>query len=174
MKKKMSLFDEKNYNSIIKEYGASAYAVIHNATDLNPCIIQEISEDNDWKIAVTCSGILFEDKIVGFQRKNSIDKDEKHIVPANSQIILVRYFRECNHNGILHYNVNDQLIYPCKDGKVYRISRKDAPDHYLDIIGASSLTSIGSAYSLPIQEHGAIADYKKNGAIYPVHAYHAD
>jgi len=172
VKKKMSLFDENDYRTLLDEYGSSAYTVIDNICELNPCTITRIPEDQDWKIAVICSGIIFEDKIIGFQRKDSIDKDETHIVPANSQIILVRYFRECNHDGTPHFNVDDQLIYPCKDGKIYRFARRDSPDHYIELIGASSLTSIGSVYSLPIQKHGEIADYKANGAIYPVHAFH--
>jgi len=172
MKKKMSLFSESDYQTILCEYGSSTYTVINNVDDLHPCIIKNINSDHDWRIAVTCSGIIFEDKYIGYQRPYSIDVDKKHIVPANSQIILVRYFRECNHDGILHYNVDDQLIYPCKDGYIYRFSRKDSPDHYIELIETSSLASIGTVYSLPVEKSGKIEDYKVNGAIYPIHAFH--
>ena len=173
MRKGIELFSEDSYREIIAMYGSSSYSIIEYSSDISPCIIKHFSYNQPWKMAVTCSGIIDENKKVGYETESSINIFGDFIIPANEQIVLVRLFRECCHDGTPHFNADDQLIVPCTDGSILRITRSKAPDHYIKAIAASSLSSIGSVYSLPCSSHGSIGSYIQNGAMYPIHAYSA-
>jgi len=173
MRRGIELFSKDSYREILAMYGSSSYSIIEYSSDISPCIIKNFSYSKPWKMAVTCSGIIGENMKVGYETESSINIFGEFTIPANEQIVLVRLFRECCHDGTPHFNVDDQLIIPCTDGSILRIIRSEAPDHYIKAIAASSLSSIGSVYSLPCDSHGPIGSYIQSGAMYPIHAYSA-
>lgn len=173
MSRGIKIIDESTYLEIIKTYGSSSYSIIEQRSDVSPAIFKDLSYDEPWKLVVTCSGLINEDKKIGYESHSSIKVLNNFIIPSTAQVILVRFFRECTHDGTFHYNADDQIIFPCTDGKCRRIVRRDAPDHFVDVLSASTLSSIGSVYSLPCDTHGPIDSYKANGAFYPIHAFSA-
>ena len=77
---------------------------------------------------------------------------------------LESFLREDKTHGDLHYNADDQIIFPTTEGHIFRLPRKDAPDHYFTIAGSANMLTIADAYNLPEQKTGPIEQYSEREA----------
>jgi hypothetical protein len=57
-------------------------------------------------------------------------------------ILVVRNMGYCNHNGEMHLNSDDNVFFAHKTGRIGRVPRKDAVDHYKKISKFAGLDHI--------------------------------
>src|SRR4030042_929165 len=54
-------------------------------------------------------------------------------IARGAHVIDWRTFRYCEHDGYPHLNADDNIMFPDKKGNIWKVSRSDAPDHYINI-----------------------------------------
>ena len=158
MNPKIKIFPEDKYTRIINEVGSFRYAIYDQGETIPGDLFSRISglEHYNCVLAGTGSTLSLCNLNIG-QHKNVT-------IPQDSPVIVVRLLREDKTHGGLHYNADDQIIFPTTEGHIFRLPRKDAPDHYLAIAGSANMLTIADAYSLPEQKTGPIARYSEKGA----------
>lgn len=83
-------------------------------------------------------------------------------------VVVMRNMRYCDHNGKPHLNSDDTVFFAHKNGRIGRVARKDAEDHYKEISKFGGLEYIAEAFHLPEEKSGPISQYVENGALVPI------
>jgi len=161
MKNIFKLFPAKNYKKVISSIGKYGYCIFEKEELLPGDIFRKELPFSNYNCVVggtgtTLSNYVFTPEIV--------KEAQKIIIPKGEQVIVVRLLRFDDTHGEPHFNADDQMIFPTKEGHVFRFSRKDAPDHYLKISGDTNLLTVADAYKLPKTKHGPIEKYSEKGA----------
>lgn len=151
-------FPEKDYNRIIREVGIRRYCIYEENEKLPTDTFSRIMEIEQYNCVIAGTGCSAE----SYTFKSPMEG--KIIVPKGEEIIVFRLLRYDNSHGDPHYNANDQLIFPTKKGNIFRLSRNDAPDHFLKITDKANMLSVAEAYKLPEHKHGPIEKYSEKGA----------
>jgi len=167
-------FDEKNYDAIMQWIGKGQYQIIDQHKYLPEGILPEQFAWDPSNFVLAASGATTCDYSFSYiyKTRQGIQKDTQNIVvPSNSEIIIVRLLRYDKTHGPRHYNADDQIIFPTKQGDIFRMSRNDAPDHYLSIVANSTVADIAGAYKLPELNNGPINTYTEKGASLPIELF---
>lgn len=168
------LFPEKNYDAIMQWIGTGQYQIVDQYKDLPEGIFSKQPAWNTSNFVLAASGATTCDCSFSYTYKTrqGVQKDTQNIVvPSNSEIIIVRFLRYDETHGPPHYNADDQIIFPTKQGDIFRMSRNDAPDHYLLIVANSTVADIAGAYKLPELNNGPINTYTEKGASLPIELF---
>lgn len=80
------------------------------------------------------------------------------------EVILVRRYRYCEHDGSPHFNADNQLLWSDATGRAWQATPANAPDHYIAVISGTALEEIAEAYLLPEQKQGSIELFREDGA----------
>lgn len=86
----------------------------------------------------------------------------------DAPILVMRNMGYCEHDGKLHLNSDDNVFFAHKSGRIGRVARSDAEDHYKEVSKFSGLGHIAEAYHLPKEKSGPINQYVENGALVPI------
>lgn len=156
MSRIITLFPEKNYKRIVAEIGRFRYYIYEEEERLPEGIFSRPLALQDYNCVVAGSG----DTATSY----TLSAYPNVIIPKGEQIVVVRLLRYDDSHGDPHYNADDQLIFPGQDGCIYRLPRKNAPDHYLGITATANITSVADAYKLPEDNYGPINKYSEKGA----------
>lgn len=159
----LKIVDEKIYTSVLNEVGKSKYQVFGKDESLPGDISRDYLMTTDFTSVVACSGSLTVDFKLGLHSQNGLSVVDV-VIPQNSQVVLFRTLRYCEHDGNPHYNSDDVIFFPDSRGNIIRLYRKDAPDHYYGLSNASGIVTIADAYHLPNNSNGPISLYSENGA----------
>lgn len=151
------IVDEKIYTKILKEVNRSSYLIAKEKHPLLQSLWPYMQNTPFYGVCLG-SGSVLETPLIYHDFE----------IPARSEILVKRTLRYCNHNGILHLNADDDIIFPTKKGTILRIARKDAPDHYIKIATFGGLEHIADAYRLPEKSAGPIKEYVEGGALFPI------
>jgi len=157
----LKVVSSRKIDKIIKDIGPDRYRIYFhgNISDSLTPLTNKISEIT----LVACSGTTAD-----YHYK---DSERTLTIPSDSQVILIRSLRLCDHDGNAHYNADDSIIFPTEAGSYLRIPRAESPDHYIGLAKVSGSLSIADAYRLPTQDKGPIAKYTENGALWPIEFY---
>jgi hypothetical protein len=117
-----------------------------------------------YNFVVACSGTTTADYHISLVTKGGLQEIGGIVIPKGHDITVVRLLRHCEHDGTPHFNADDQIIFPAADGNVYRLSRKDAPDHYIALSANVGIQDVASAFNLPDEKYGPINEYSHKGA----------
>ena len=158
MTQKLKLFPEKKYDEILKEVGSFRYVIYEPGESIPGNIFSQSLEIENYNCVVAGTGDTLLPCLLALPTHKNI------VIPQGSPVIVVRLLREDRSHGELHYNADDQIIFPTVEGNIFRLSRKDAPDHYLQIAGTANILTIATAYSLPSDKCGPIGQYSERGA----------
>lgn len=155
---KLKIFSERSYDQIINEIGPFRYAIYDQGESVPGHIFGRILGIEHYSCVVAGTGSTLSLCAL------TLPYDQQVVIPQNSPVIIVRLLRADSTHGELHYNADDQVIFPTIDGNIFRLPRKDAPDHYITIAGAANMLTLADAYQLPEQKTGPIAQYSEKGA----------
>jgi hypothetical protein len=158
MDKLFKPFSEKNYTKIVNEIGSLHYYIYDEGEFIPGNIFSKALKIQNYNCVVAGTGDTTESYI--FETRGN----ENIVIPKNEQVIVVRLLRLDYAHGEPHYNADDQIIFPVHDGRIFRVTRRDAPDHYLKITATANIASVADAYRLPDIKYGPIQNYTENGA----------
>jgi hypothetical protein len=161
--KPLKIFPEKNFKEIIEEVGPWHYCIYDKDEQMPGSIFKKQLDIQEFNCVIAGTGCTASSYRVSFDKLSGIEKPEI-IIPGGSPIMVVRLLRKDDRHGEVHYNADDQLFFPTKSGDIYRLWRKDAPDHFVNITANSNIRSIAEAYNLPEQKSGPIKKYSAKGA----------
>jgi len=157
-RRKLKIFPEKKYKEIFSEIGENRYE-LYSKKELMPGeVYKNISGIDEYTSAIVGTGATI-------TQSSIIDVyDKEIIIPKGSQLFVARLLRYDPTHGEPHYNANDQIIFPTKEGRILSFARNDAPDHFITIIDSSNLKTITEAYKLPQNKSGTVGEYVEKGA----------
>jgi hypothetical protein len=158
MSRKLKVFSEKNYTQIINEVGPFRYAIYDRGETVPGDIFSRVLAIEDYNCVVAGTGSTLSLCTL------TLPYSKQVVIPKNSPVIVVRLLRADNARGEMHYNADDQIVFPTIEGDIFRLPRKDAPDHYITIAGTANMLTLADAYQLPDQKSGPIAQYSAKGA----------
>ena len=158
MNPKIKMFPEDKYAQIINEVGSFRYAIYDQGEAVPGDIFSRISGIEHYNCVLAGTGSTISLCTLNLGHNKNVT------IPQNSPVIVVRLLREDRTHGNLHYNADDQIIFPTTEGNIFRLPRKDAPDHYLAIASSANMITLADAYSLPEEKTGPIAQYSEKGA----------
>jgi hypothetical protein len=156
--KKLKLFDEKRYKEMVSEVGKNRYSIFYEGEATPGSIFKMIQNLSDYNCVIAGTASTTSSYQIDMNGMPDVT------IPKSSPIMVVRLLRYDNSHGIPHYNADDQFIFPSTDGHVWRVTRNDAPDHFIGLAATSNLIKIADAYNLPSEKSGFITQYKQNGA----------
>lgn len=162
--KKIKPFSEKSFSHLIDIIGSYQYHIYEPSEMLPDGLFKEQLNFPDYNCAFVCTGTTTNDYQIELATIDGTESLESILVPKDQNILVVRLLRRCEHDGHPHYNADDQIIFPTANGCIYRLSRKDAPDHYVELSENASCQSVAEAFALPEEDSGPIDDYKAKGA----------
>jgi len=168
------LFPEKNYDAIMQWIGTGQYQIVDQYKHLPEGIFakQPAWDTSNFVLAASGSTTCDYSFSYTYKTRQGVQKDPQNIVvPSNSEIIIVRFLRYDKTHGSPHYNADDQIIFPTKQGDIFRMSRNDAPDHYFSIVANSTVADIAGTYKLPELNNGPINAYTEKGASLPIELF---
>jgi len=155
---KIKRFDEKKYKEIVSEVGLSRYQIYMKGEQLPGSLFDRINYVQNFSHVVAGTGSTIGDFLITPIQQSGL------VIPKDSQVAVVRFLRQDDSHGELHYNADDIAIFPDKKGDIYCFHRKDSPDHFISISENTHITSVADAYKLPLEPSGTIEQYKENGA----------
>ena len=155
---KLKVFPEDKYTRIINEVGSFRYAIYDQGEAAPGDIFSRISGIEHYNCVLAGTGSTLSLCTLNLGHNKNV------MILQNSPVIVVRFLREDKTHGDLHYNADDQIIFPTTEGHIFRLPRKDAPDHYFTIAGSANMLTIADAYNLPEQKTGPIEQYSERGA----------
>lgn len=158
MSHQLKVFSEKSYTQIINEVGSFRYAIYNQGETVPGDIFSRVLGIEHYNCVVAGTGSTLSLCTL------TLPYSKQVVIPQNSPVIVVRLLRADNTHNELHYNADDQIIFPTAEGHIFRLPRKDAPDHYITIAGTANMLPIADAYQLPEQKSGPIAQYSARGA----------
>jgi len=154
----MKKFPEENFKEIIKEVGPWNYARYDKGECLPGQVLKRELDIQKYHCVVAGTGCTVSDYSFVYPGQSDI------VIPGGSPIMIARLLRYDDKHGEPHYNADDQLLFPIKSGDIYKLSRRDAPDHFIGITTNSTITSVADAYNLPEEKSGPIEKYSAKGA----------
>lgn len=151
-------FPEKGYNEIIKEVGQFRYKIFEKDEAIPGEIFKETLNFDPYNCVIAGTGSTL--------ALCSLDLglSERYTIPKGVSVVICRLLRYDNSHGEPHYNADDQIIFPTSDGSIWRLPRKTAPDHYVQIAETADMFTLGDAYHLPKEKSGEIGQYTAQGA----------
>lgn len=155
---RLELFPEKGYNEILRAVGKFRYAIFEKGDVIPGGVFRKKLNLEHYNCVVAGTGCTTSLYKLSTPTTPSIE------IPKDTPVIVVRLLRFCNSHGDPHFNADDQLIFPSKEGTVWRLPRKDTPDHFVEIAGEANLITVADAFRLPDAKSGEIKDYSANGA----------
>ncbi len=161
MKKK--IWSEEKYTKILSEVGEGNYQIFEPKDPFIPYLYQELPKQFPYRFMGVC---LATSATIATATVDFVCEDIS--IAKGSHVIDWRTFRYCEHDGYPHLNADDNIIFPDKKGNIWKISRNDAPDHYISIATWAGLNYIAEAYHLPQEKQGPYSKYVANGATVPI------
>lgn len=158
MVKLVKIFPEKKYKEIIEEVGPYRYCIYEKDELIPGGIFSKGLAIQDYNCVVAASGSTT--SLCTLQ----LTLDKQVVIPKDAQVSIVRLLRYDGSHGEPHYNADDQIIFPTIEGNIFRVARRDNPDHYLKIAGSTNMFTIADAYRLPIEKTGPVNKYSAQGA----------
>jgi len=162
--RKVKPFPEGNFTRLIEEIGEYRYKIFEESELLPDGVFRNIFNFESFNCVFASTAATASDYNLVLKTPDGDDKIDNLFIPKGNPIIVVRLLRYCEHDGIPHYNADDQIIFPTREGLTYRLSRKNTPDHYIALSDIACQKNIATAYRLPEQKSGLAKDYKENGA----------
>ena len=80
------------------------------------------------------------------------------------QVVLVRRYRYCKHDGSPHFNADSQVLWTDQQGRAWQASTNRDSDHYMYVVSGTDLSGIADAYQLPEMTSGSLEQFRKGGA----------
>src|SRR3989338_8388631 len=158
MGRKLKIFPEKQNREILNKVGSFRYSIYEQGESIPGNLFTKALDIENYNCVVAgTGGTLSLCKLI-------LPNAAEITIPQGSPVIVVRLLREDLSRGEPHYNADDQIIFPTAGGDIFRLPRKDAPDHYLQIAGTANMLTIANAYHLPQEKSGPIARYSEKGA----------
>lgn len=158
-------YPESSYTKILTEVNPYYYRIYDKNDPVPDEIFKRQLNITQYNFVVACSGTTTSDYHIALATTDGLKEVGGGIViPKGCDITVIRLLRHCEHDGTPHFNADDQIIFPAVNGNVYRLNRKDAPDHYIALSGNAGIQDIASAYNLPDDKHGPIKQYSYKGA----------
>ena len=161
---KIRAFPENHFTQLMSDIGESRYKIFEKTELLPDGVFRSNFHFQDYNCVFASTAATASDYNIVLKTAGGENKISNLFIPKGNPIIVVRLLRYCEHDGIPHYNADDQVIFPTREGLTYRLSRKNAPDHYIALSGIAGLRDIADAYQLPDQKYGMAKDYKAKGA----------
>jgi len=158
MLEKLKIFPEKGYKEILQEVGQFRYAIYGKDEAVPGGVFNRTLAIENYNCVVAGTGSTVSLCTLALPANRQV------IIPQNSSVVVVRLLRQDEKRGVVHYNADDQIIFPTLEGHIFRLARKDAPDHYLTIATASNILTVADAYRLPAEKAGPIEKYSERGA----------
>lgn len=160
----MRIFPEESYENIINEIGSYHYRIYEKGDSLPEGIYKNELLFDQYYVSCISTGSTASNYKFSLETLDDEKGIDKIYIPKESELIVVRLLRYCEHDGKPHYNADDQIIFQAIDGNIFRLSRNDAPDHYINLVKSASLQGIAEAYRLPCDKSGPADKYVENGA----------
>ncbi len=157
--KALKPFPEKSYSEIINEVGKYRYSIFEEGESVPGGIFKQKLDLANYNCVVAGTG-----STISAINLNIPTLSSSLVVPLDTPVVIVRLLRFDDSHGEPHYNADDQLIFATQDGTVWRLPRKDAPDHFIEIANSASLLTVAEAYQLPDVKQGPVSDYSAKGA----------
>lgn len=161
---KIKPFPKSNFSKLINDIGESRYRIFEESELLPDGVFRSNFNFGNYNCVFASTTATASDYNLVLKTAGADDKINNLFIPQGNPIIVVRLLRYCEHDGIPHYNADDQIIFPTREGLTYRLSRKNTPDHYIALSEIAGQKDIVNAYRLPNQKYGMAKDYKANGA----------
>jgi len=152
------IFPEKGYKEILKEVGSFRYAIYDKDEPVPGRVFSRALAIEKYNCVVAGTGSTTS------LCSLALSTEKQVVIPQHSPVVVVRLLREDKKSDVLHYNADDQIIFPTSEGNILRLTRKDAPDHFLKVANTAELGSIAKAYRLPEEKAGPIEKYSAKGA----------
>ena len=163
MKKKP--WPERKYTKILKEIGENCYEILEPSDPFIHFLYQDQPGHFPHRFVGVCLSTCNSAPI----NTATVDYVCENIeISRGAHVIDWRTFRYCEHDGYPHLNADDNIIFPDKRGNIWKISRNDAPDHYIGIVTWAGFRYIAEAYHLPKEKQGPYNKYVENGAAVPI------
>lgn len=162
--KDYKLFPENNFTKLMSEIGEYRYRIFEEFESLPNALFQNKLHIENYNCVCASTAATASDYNIVLKTPSGDKNISNLFVPQGSPIIVVRLLRYCEHDGKPHYNADDQIIFPTLEGLIYRLSRKNTPDHYIALSEIAGQKDIANAYRLPSEKFGLAKDYKANGA----------
>jgi len=154
----LKIFPEKQYREILDEVGSYRYAIYEQDELIPGNLFTKTLGIENYHCVVAGTGDTLSICTLILSNAKEI------IIPQGSPVVVVRLLREDLSHGEPHYNADDQIIFPTVGGDIFRLPRKDAPDHFFKIAGTANMLTIADAYHLPEEKSGPITQYSEKGA----------
>lgn len=161
---KFKIYPESDFTRLVDDIGISHYKIFEKDELLPGGVFRSNFNFQDYNCVFSSTAATASDYNIVLKTAGGENKINNLFVPQGAPIVVVRLLRYCEHDGIPHYNADDQIIFPTLEGAIYRFSRKNAPDHYIALSQTASLQHIADAYRLPDQKYGMAKDYRAKGA----------
>jgi hypothetical protein len=158
MSDKLKIFPEKGYKEILQEVGKFRYAIYDKGETVPGDVFRRTLAIEQYNCVVAGTGSTVSLCAL------SLPENKQVVIPQNSPVVVVRLLRKDDKHGVVHYNADDQIIFPTEEGNIFRLARKDAPDHYLAIAAVSYTMPVADAFKLPLDKSGPIDKYSARGA----------
>ena len=81
----------------------------------------------------------------------------------SATVYLLRTYRDCEHNGNPHFNVDDHAFWKDRQGHKWEASYKEAPDHYQEAVAGTTVSDLWNLYAIPVASSGNLEDFRKGG-----------
>ena len=156
-------YPEDKYKKIIQSVGSLQYCIFNSGETMPVDIFSNQLQIENYNCVVAGTGCFTSDYRIELICAEQ-NKVQELIIPEGDEVVVIRLLRYDKNHGEPHYNANDQIIFPTKSGKIVRLFRKDAPDHYIKIAENSGIVNIADAYNLPEEKNGPVEKYNANGA----------
>jgi len=162
--RRINPFPEGSFSRLINEIGKSRYRIFEESELLPDGVFRSNFNFQNYNCVFASTASTVSEYNLVLKTTSGDDKINNLVIPQGEPIVVVRLLRYCEHDGKPHYNADDQIIFPTRDGLTYRLSRKDTPDHYIALSDIAGQKDIANAYRLPDQKSGMAKDYKAKGA----------
>ncbi|MBW2044308.1 MAG: hypothetical protein JRI96_05405 [Deltaproteobacteria bacterium] len=153
---------DKQYRDILNEVGRYSYRIFDKDELVPGNIFGGITGHQDYNYVVAGTGATI--SIYTFTHT----LNQNIIIPKDTPLFVARLLRYDDAHGKPHYNADDQIIFQTIKGNILRMSRKDAPDHFIKLTKKANLFTIAEAYKLPNKKSGPVEQYSENGSSLPI------
>jgi len=80
-------------------------------------------------------------------------------------VMLLKNYRHCEHDGKLHWNVDDHAFWEDSEGRPWKASSKDAPDHYKAVVAGTAVSDVWDVFKIPPEKKsGSLTQFREQGA----------
>ena len=158
MSKILKPFSEKGYDEIINEVGQFRYNIFDQGEAIPSQVFKKDFNFDYYNCVIAGTGSTLT------MCSLDLKLPKKFTIPREASVVIVRLLRYDDSHGDPHYNADDQIIFPTEDGRIWRLARNSAPDHFISIVGSTNLFTIAEAYQLPEEKSGHISQYTEKGA----------